>query len=84
MDSKLTLKLDKSVIEQAKLYAKEHQTSLSKLIENYLAVLTKLKKSKSDDIETSSFVKSLSGIAKYDGDIDEKQMYRDYIIEKYK
>ena len=33
MDTKLTLKLDNAVIEQAKNYAKDKNTSLSKLIE---------------------------------------------------
>lgn len=36
MDTKLTLKLDNSIIQQAKSYAKEKNTSLSKLIESYL------------------------------------------------
>jgi hypothetical protein len=39
MDSKLTLKLDNSIIEQAKNYAKDKNTSLSKLIESYLGKL---------------------------------------------
>jgi len=41
MDSKLTLKLNQSVIEKAKQYAKEHNTGLSRLIENYLTAVTK-------------------------------------------
>jgi hypothetical protein len=40
MTNKLTLKLDKNIIEQAKLYAKLKDTSLSELVENYFAVLT--------------------------------------------
>jgi hypothetical protein len=85
MDSKLTLKLDKAIIEQAKQYAKEQQTSLSRLIENYLAVITKSKtEGNRKEIEITPLVKSLSGIAKTDDNIDEKQMYKDYIIEKYK
>jgi predicted HicB family RNase H-like nuclease len=39
MDTKLTLKLDGDIIEQAKIYAKKKNTSLSKLIESYLAYL---------------------------------------------
>ena len=41
MNTKLTLNLDKGVIEEAKSYAKENKMSLSKLIENYLRSLTK-------------------------------------------
>ncbi|PQJ78276.1 DUF6364 family protein [Polaribacter porphyrae] len=85
MDSKLTLKLNKAVIEQAKAYAKEQQISLSRLIENYLATITKSKiESDKREIEITPLVKSLSGIAKVEGDFDEKQMYRDYLLEKYK
>lgn len=40
MDSKLTLKLDQSVIEKAKIYAKAKKISVSKLIENYLQHIT--------------------------------------------
>ena len=39
MDTKLTLKLDADIIEQAKTYAKQKNTSLSKLIESYLGLL---------------------------------------------
>lgn len=39
MDIKLTLNVDKSIIEQAKKYAKSHKISLSKLIEAYLSSL---------------------------------------------
>ena len=40
MDTKLTLKLDADIIEKAKIYAAESNTSLSKLIENYLSAIT--------------------------------------------
>jgi predicted HicB family RNase H-like nuclease len=40
MDTKLTLKLDHAIIEQAKLYAKKKNTSLSKLIESYLGYIS--------------------------------------------
>ena len=36
MDTKLTLKLDREIIEEAKKYAREKNISLSKLIESYL------------------------------------------------
>ena len=36
MNTKLTLNLDKVVIDEAKYYAKINKMSLSKLIENYL------------------------------------------------
>lgn len=40
MDTKLTLSLDKEIIGRAKKYAKSQHTSLSKMIESYLALIT--------------------------------------------
>jgi predicted HicB family RNase H-like nuclease len=40
MDAKLTVKLDSEIVKKAKVYAKERNTSLTKLIESYLALLT--------------------------------------------
>ena len=57
MESKLTLKLNKDIIDLAKSYAKEHNISLSKLIENYLQSVT-LKRNKK--IEISPLVESLT------------------------
>jgi hypothetical protein len=59
MDVKLTLKMDEDVIQKAKIFAQEHNTSLSKLIENYLQKLT----SEHDrDNLITPIVKELSGI----------------------
>lgn len=84
MDSKLTLKLDKSVIDQAKKYAKEQQISLSRLIENYLASLTQKDKSNKKEIEITPLVKSLSGSIKVPDDFDYDKAKHDYLMEKYK
>tara|TARA_R110002050_G_scaffold114933_1_gene230852 strand:- start:104 stop:358 length:255 start_codon:yes stop_codon:yes gene_type:complete len=84
MDSKLTLKLDKTVIEQAKQYAKEQQISLSRLIENYLASLTQKDKSNKKEIEITPLVKSLSGSIKVPDDFDYDKAKYDYLMEKYK
>lgn len=40
MDTKLTLTLNKEIIEYAKKYAASNQTSLSDLVENYFKALT--------------------------------------------
>ncbi|WP_026777973.1 DUF6364 family protein [Polaribacter sp. Hel_I_88] len=84
MDSKLTLKLDKSVIEQAKQYAKEQQISLSRLIENYLASLTQKDKSNKKEIEISPFVKSIATGVSLPNDFNYKEEIADYLLEKYK
>ncbi|WP_179008380.1 DUF6364 family protein [Winogradskyella forsetii] len=81
MDKKLTLSLDKTIIESAKDYAKSNNISLSKLIESYLSSLTKRK---SNAAEITPLVESLSGVISLDKDFDEKDAYADYLIEKYK
>jgi len=81
MDTKLTLNVDKSVIDQAKKYAKFHKISLSRLIESYLSSLI-LQKGMDKDI--TPFVESLSGIIKLEKDFNYKESYTDYLIEKYK
>ncbi len=40
MDTKLTLKLDKKVIEKAKEYAAKQKISVSFIVENYLKAIT--------------------------------------------
>lgn len=85
MDAKLTLKLDKAVIDKAKDYASSRQRSLSRLIESYLKSLVDTDKPEiSQDIEISSFVKSLQTGVKIPADFDYKETYGDYLAEKYK
>ncbi len=81
MDTKLTLNVDKAIIEQAKKYAKSHKTSLSKLIEAYLSSLVA---NKSHDVEITPLVKSLSGVIKLEKDFDYRMQYTDFLMEKYK
>ena len=59
MEAKLTLKLDYSVIESAKMYAKRHRRSLSRMVENYFRNLS----SEHDNSQRHSpIVESLTGI----------------------
>lgn len=81
MDSKLTLSLDKKTIELAKKYASRKNTSLSKLIENYLAKVTSADK---EDLQISPLVKSLSGMIKLPKGADHRKGYVDYLADKYK
>ena len=78
MNTKLTLYLDKEIIEEAKTYAKSQQVSLTMLIENYLNSLTRTSKKKS---AVSPLVESLTGIIP--NEYDEKKDYTNYIDEKY-
>ena len=79
MNTKLTLNLDKGVIDQAKSYAKDNNVSLSKLIERYLYSLTTRSEKKS---KISPLVKSLTGVIP-SGNYDDKKDYKDYLSEKY-
>ncbi|MBP7509598.1 MAG: hypothetical protein KA807_17425 [Prolixibacteraceae bacterium] len=81
MDTKLTLNVDKNVIEQAKEYAKSHKISLSRLIESYLSSLNT---KKDREIDITPLVESLSGVIKLENDFDYKESYTDFLIEKYK
>jgi hypothetical protein len=81
MDTKLTLKLDKEIINRAKNYAESKKISLSKLIESYLQLLTK--ESSSID-KISPLVESLSGVIVLPEKYDDKNDYADYLTEKYK
>ena len=79
METKLTLKLNSVVIERAKKYAKDKNTSLSKLIENYLGFLIE----PNDDNEVTPLVKSLSGIIDLPGDYDYKNNCKNHLLKKY-
>lgn len=85
MDVKLTLKLNKNVIDRAKEYASLHERSLSRLIESYLKSLVEKEITQSDsDFEISPFVKSMKTGIKIPADYDYKKAYGDYLSEKYK
>lgn len=85
MDAKLTLKLDKLVIDKAKEYASSHKKSLSRMIEAYLkSLIDKDSKEPDDNFEISPFVKSMQTGVKIPADFDYKKAYTDYLMEKYK
>lgn len=70
MNKKLTLSLDKDVIENAKKYANKKGTSVSKLVENYLRVIVQDESVAANEPvteylaeeELSPIIKSLTGI----------------------
>ncbi|MGY6522461.1 MAG: DUF6364 family protein [Mongoliitalea sp.] len=79
MSTKLTLTIDKSVIESAKSYAKDQGKSLSQVIENYLKTLTDDSQSK----EVSANVKKLIGTIKLPEDFEYKKELEEAIAQKY-
>lgn len=80
MDVKLTIKLNKQVIESAKFYAKNHQTSLSKMIESYLSHISKNERKK---VKITPLIESLSGVISLPVEYDYKEEYIDFLNKKY-
>lgn len=81
MNTKLTLKLDKDHIEQAKKYAAKRKTSLSSLVDKYFAFLTDI--DSGFDEEITPTVRKLSGIFNLESDFDLKEEKRKRLLEKY-
>ncbi len=79
MTTKLTLTVEKSVIERAKSYAKNTGRSLSEIIENYLTTITK----ESANNELSPKLKKLVGVVTLPEDFDEKAALRAALEEKH-
>lgn len=85
MDTKLTLKLDKFVIDKAKDYALSHKRSLSRIIESYLKSLINQDDSNdNEEIKISPFVKSMSNGVNVPAAMEYKKEYSDYLSDKYK
>ena len=78
METKLTLKLDQSVIQSVKIYAQNNNRSLSKLVEDYFKNLISENEPKK---HYSPLVEELSGV------ISEKDLknidYINYLEHKY-
>lgn len=85
MNTKLTLSLDRKIIQQAKRYAKTHNISLSFLVENYLLKIISDYETKAIKPVTKhgSVVEELSGIIHLNSDLDYNNKHSAYLMEKY-
>lgn len=86
MFAKLTLRLEKNVIEDAKDWADENQISLSKVVS---MVFKSLGRKRTQVSELTPWTRKLMGIAKEKGrnlptDKEMKEAYVDYLEEKHK
>ena len=81
MSTKLTLTIDKSVIEKAKKYARYKERSLSDLIENYLKLLTNQETITEEKL--SPTLQSLKGAFKMPKDFDYKKDLTEELSKKY-
>jgi len=82
MQAKLTLSLDKEIIEQAKKFARKRQNSLSKMVENYLRDVTGT--TPPGDEKITPLVAELSGVIPPAAAERRKEEYADFLEEKYR
>lgn len=78
MQTKLTLRLEEDLIDQAKKFAASEGKSISKIVADYFSLL--VKQSKKTDPRLPPITQSLIGILS--SPIDESD-YRHYLEEKY-
>jgi hypothetical protein len=81
MNTKLTLTIEQSVIEKAKIYAKDKGWSLSDIIENYLKVITK--EEARTQYEITPIVKSMKGSFSAPANFDYKKELTKGLAQKY-
>jgi len=82
MNTKLTLTVEKAVIEKAKLYAKNTGRSLSDVIETYLETLV-AEEPVAEKLSLSPKIKNLMGIVKLPKNFDEKKEIAEYLSKKH-
>lgn len=83
MSSKLTLSIEKNVIEQAKEYAAAQGRSLSNIVEEYLKSVSEQKATKTQK-KFHPLVEELAGSVKLpDSDKGYKELLTDALLEKY-
>lgn len=82
MQAKLTLKLDKRVIIQAKKYASHTQQSLSSIVEGYFRTLASRSGGKKES--PTPIVDSLAGAIKGSRNRDIHREYTEYLERKYR
>lgn len=82
MNTKLTLTIEREIIERAKNYAKGKNRSLSDIIENYLKILTKEDRNNKRK-KLNPVVESLKGSFKMPKDMDYKEELKNRLEKKY-
>ncbi len=77
MQTKLTLRVEDSLIEQAKNYAKQNDKSLSQIVADYFRALTE----NNQKLENAPITQSLIGVLSA-SDVDEED-YKKHLEDKY-
>lgn len=76
MDTKLTVRVPKHLLESAKRYAKAHRTTLTELIATYLQHIP----SGSEVLDEAPIVRRLTGILSPQASVED---YKEYLEDKY-
>jgi hypothetical protein len=76
MDTKLTVRVPRHLLANAKRYAKVHQTTLTELISAYLQHIS----TESEVLDHAPVVRRLTGLLSPDVSIDD---YKKHLEEKY-
>ena len=87
MKKRVTLTIDEECIQHAKAYAKKHGKSVSQLVEDYFAQYGKpLKLRPYEELSpiVRSMAGSLKGALKDDGIKNYREVYGDYLEDKYR
>ena len=74
--TKLTIRVPRDVLERAKQYAEEHDTTLTRLVSEHLSQLGL----EDDFLANAPIVRSLSGILPSEASVEQ---YHQYLEEKY-
>ncbi|MBI9105259.1 MAG: hypothetical protein JEZ04_00855 [Spirochaetales bacterium] len=86
MSTKLTLTLDEGVIRIAKEYAKEQNTSLSRMVEGYFRRITEEAAEPAIKMDIAPITKKLTGIVRLSQEAlekSDKELLVDALKEKY-
>ncbi len=81
MKKRITITINKDLVESAKKYASAHDTTISHLVETYL---NRLCNEIPSAVEISPLVRSLSGIITLQDNYNRKEAFTRHLIGKYK
>ena len=79
----LTLNIDQNVIKKAEVYAENANTTVPKLIEEYLLSISSNVGVDNNNVHLGPITKQLAGIIKLNKDINHKEILTDALMEKY-
>lgn len=78
---KITLNIDKHILEKAEQFASENNLNVEELIENFLSEIGE--KNQREPFYISHLVKNFSSKSPIPADYDYKQDYRGYLVKKH-